>query len=90
MATSHQVTCTIKDGPDNDRRIDAIGGFGWKLGQDQAIAAIERGEYTFYTIFNGAYADVLVRQHPTTWRKYLTTSPDGIRPNNLLWLPNCS
>lgn len=90
MAKEAQVTCSTKDGPDQDRRIDGIGGTaggGWYLATPDAITAIKSGEWTFYTVTNGVRANVLVRGHPP--REYLTTSPDGIRPNNLLALPNC-
>lgn len=85
-----QVTCSTKDGPDLDRRIDGIGGTGgggWYLTTAQAIQSIKAGTNTFYTNVNGVRANVLVRGHPP--REYLTTSPDGIRPNNLLALPDC-
>lgn len=93
MATSHQVRCTTKDGPDWDRRIDGIGGNGtdgpWRLSTDRAIEGIKNGTWTFYTVVNGVRATVLVRRHPTSGREFLTTSPDGVRPNNLLLLPDC-
>jgi len=89
-----QVTCSKKDGPDLDHRIDGIGGpaqggGNWFRDLDAAIADIEAGRYVFYTSVNGVRANVLVKRHPVSGRKYLTTSPDGYQPNNLLKLPDC-
>ena len=92
MATEHRVDCSQKDGPDHDRRIDGIGGTsggGWFLLEQQAINGIKAGQWHFYTYVNNIRAEVLVKRHPTSGREYLTTSPDGVKPNNLLRLPNC-
>lgn len=95
MAARHQVTCIKPDGADADQRIDAIGGAtggttggSWTLLIDDAIARIEKGEFSFYTNVNGAIADVIVAKR-SNGRKYLKTTADGIEPNNLLSLPTC-
>lgn len=90
MGNSYQVTCTKKDGADPDRRIDALGGPGWKTSPiDDVIRWIESG-HTFWVEVDRRRVTVLVRQHNTGRRlKYLTTEGDGFPPNNLLKLPDC-
>lgn len=91
MATDHQITCITPDGTDTDQRIDAIGGTaggGWKLLIDRAIAGIESGEWTFWTLVDRQRANVIVAKRPNG-RKYLKTTADGYEPNNLLALPRC-
>ena len=92
MAT-YQVTCIKRDGADADRRIDGIGGFAdrnpWFLPIDEAIAWIEQGKGKFYVSAGGKSVWVVVKIHPTSRRKYLTTEVDGFPPNNLLSLPDC-
>jgi hypothetical protein len=93
MATEYRVDCSKKDGPDADRRIDGIGGTsggGWFKWSQQAINEINYGQSTFYTYVNYVRAEVQVRRHQPSGQDYLTTSPDGYQPNNLLELPNCS
>lgn len=96
MAARHQVTCTKKDGADPDRRIDGIGGSTgsaaggpWYLKIDAAIAGIENGTYEFWVSVGDRSVWVIVKVHPTSGRKYLTTEGDGFPPNSLLSLPNC-
>ena len=92
MATEYRVECSKKDGPDDDRRIDGIGGTiggGWFLWSREAIDHIKSGTSAFYTYENGYRADVLVRRHLWSGQDYLTTSPDGVQANNLLRLRDC-
>lgn len=91
MAPRYQVTCITPDAADIDQRIDAIGGTsggGWKLLIDEAIRQVEARESEFFTHVNGYSADVVVGKRPNG-RKYLTTTADGVEPNNLLALPRC-
>ena len=93
----HQITCTTKDGPDPDYRIDKIGGATgakgtngpWRLTIDQAIAGMRSGAWTFFVNVHGREVDVLIKRHPKSGRDYLTTEADGFPPNNLLRLPDC-
>ena len=86
-AVLYQITCVVPDGQDADRRIDSIGGGGWRLTLDQAIEGIEAGRWSF--IVNvGGYADTVIVAS-RNGRKYLKTRGDGVEPNNLLDLPRC-
>ncbi len=85
-----QVTCAILDGPDADRRIDKLGGnfTPTPVALDTMIGWIDKG-HTFWTEVGGYRADIIVKQHPQSGRRYLTTEGDGYPPNNLLKLPRC-
>ena len=94
MAQEVQIQCVVQDTKkDEDRRIDYVGGIHggsrWKLSIDDAIKGVESGTYAFFTMANNVKATVFVAKHPTSGRKYLTTSPDGRKANNLLSLPSC-
>lgn len=54
----------------------------------QAIERIESGRDTFYAERpSGHVAEIVVVE--INGEKYLKTVPDGERPNNLDWLPDC-
>lgn len=97
MAARHRITCTTKDGPDPDYRIDQIGGATgaaetngpWRISIDAAIKGIDEGRWRFYVIENQREVEVIIKTHPTSRRRYLTTEADGFPPNNLLRLPDC-
>jgi hypothetical protein len=95
MAQDVQVHCINKpDRNNHHERIQNIGGANadgtrWKLGEDQAIAYIKAGTYTFYTNVNNVRANVRIAHHALLGREYLTTHPDDYRYNNLLYLPEC-
>ena len=87
MAT--QITCINKTPRDDPYdRIDNVGGSGWVLPEDEVIAQIESGQESYYVSVDGASVDVIVATHEGN--KYLKTEPDGLQPNNLLSLPECS
>lgn len=91
MATRHEVTCIIPDGPDNDRRIDSIGGIeagGWTMLEDDAIRGLRNGSFTLWTKGGGKVAEVVPREK-TPGRWHLQTLADGVLSNNLLHLPRC-
>jgi hypothetical protein len=67
-------------------RIENVGGSGWKISEDQAIKAIQRGE-RYEVMVGGRRIKVIVAQHDG--RLYLKTEADGYAPNNLLSLPEC-
>jgi hypothetical protein len=94
MADRHQVRCINKN-PRNDphRRITNIGGVGennarWKLEEDEAIAGINSGKWTFFVQVNGREVDVHIARR-LGGREYLKTVADDYEPNNLLALPEC-
>ena len=84
----YQVTCIGRDGSDQDRRIDRLGGPGWNDTIDNVISAIKAG-HTFWTYVGGRQIGVVIKRHPVSGREYLATVPDGFPPNNLLSLPEC-
>jgi hypothetical protein len=83
----YDVTCSRKDGVDDDQRLEGLGGAGWYHTTDEVIAKIGRGDT--YWVNNGKRVQVLVQQHPKSKRQYLTTEPDGLRQNNLMFLRSC-
>jgi hypothetical protein len=87
MAT--QITCINKTPRDDAYdRIDNVGGSGWVLPEDEVIAQIENGQESYFVSVDGARVDVIVATHESN--KYLKTENDGLQPNNLLSLPECS
>ncbi|MEC5292950.1 DUF3892 domain-containing protein [Aurantimonas sp. C2-6-R+9] len=85
----YRVTCITPDSNDADRRIDRLGGPDWNDSIDNVIGFIQRGQHRFWTSAAGKSVWVIVKQHPTSGRYYLTTKGDGFPPNNLLNLPRC-
>lgn len=84
----YQVTCITKPQyPVHQEHIEAIGGSFGNHNEAAAIGYIEAGVCGYFTRANGVVAEVLVKSR--NGRKYLSTSPDGVKPNNLLSLPNC-
>lgn len=92
MAGTFQITCHTPDNADKDRRLQGLGGpgdGGWYLDIDTLIDNIENKNEKFWTVApDGKSVWVVVRQR-SNGRKYLTTEPDGVEPNNLLALPRC-
>jgi hypothetical protein len=88
-AKTAQITCITKvDRYDPAERISHVGGIGWKLTLDDAIARIERGEWQFYVHVKGQSVWVVVATS-RFGNKYLKTQNDGHDENNLLSLPEC-
>lgn len=86
---NYQITGIRPDGTDADRRIDAV-----RIGEsifalDTVINWIRSNTHRFYVSVSGQGVWVIVKQHPTSRRFYLTTEGDGFPPNNLLNLPHC-
>ncbi len=83
----YQVTCVIPDGRDLDRRIDALGGPGWRDTIDNVIRCLKLG-HTFWVRVNG-YRDEVIVARRSNGTEYLKTRGDGYEPNNLLSLDYC-
>lgn len=94
MASRHEVLCINKSDRTNPHeRITHIGGrngdgTAWKLTQQDAIAGIEGGKWTFYVSRGGRMVNVIVSTSKYG-NKYLKTENDGEQPDNLLSLPEC-
>ena len=93
MADRVRVGCVNKrDRQNRHERIQSIGGTNadgtrWKLTEEQAIAGIESGKWSFYTMGGGETANVIIATH--LGRKYLKTDRDTTTKDNLLSLPEC-
>ncbi|MFC6548815.1 DUF3892 domain-containing protein [Cohnella cellulosilytica] len=94
MADRHQVLCVNKSDRYNPHeRITHIGGKNtngsrWKLTQQEAIAGLEGGKWSFYVSRNGHTVNVIVAVS-RYGNKYLKTEADGDQPDNLLSLSEC-
>lgn len=99
MADRLQITCVNKSVRFNPwERITHVGGSGWKVTQQDAIAGIESGKWTFFvrptsqgflaTLTGSIDVNVIVAVS-RFGNKYLKTEADGEEPNNLLSLPEC-
>jgi hypothetical protein len=88
-----EIRCINKSDRQNPHeRIRSVGGVNssgarWKLSEDEAILGIKIGKYSFWTSGGGRTAEVIVASH--MGREYLKTTADGVRPDNLLALPEC-
>lgn len=86
----YQIIRTRKDGPDHDRRIDAVQlAEGRILDLDTAIHWVEQLGHQFWTNDGVRSVWVYARQNGLLGRKYLTTYADDYPYNNLLQLPDC-
>lgn len=93
MVLRVEVKCINKSDRHNPHeRIESVGGINpngapWKLKEEEAIVGIESGKWEFWTKGGGQEARVMIDTR--LGRKYLKTTADGIRPDNLLALPEC-
>lgn len=94
MAQRVRIDCVNKSNRSDPReRIASVGGPNadgtrWKLTEDAAIVGIEAGKWAFYVERPaGQLVDVIIATR--LGRKYLKTTADGERPDNLLSLPEC-
>lgn len=89
MAT-RQIKCITKlpNHEDRHRRIQAVGGAGWKDSEETAITNVKRDPDAYNVTEQGKTVKVIVRQHD--YRDYLKTETDHFLPDNLLSLPECT
>jgi hypothetical protein len=88
MAT-RQITCITKlpNHEDRHRRIQAVGGSGFRDSEETAIANVKRDSQYYNVSEQGKTVGVKVSKHDG--RDYLKTQNDHFLPDNLLSLPDC-
>lgn len=86
MAT-YYATCHTPDNYDADRRIQGLGGVGWRDTIDNIIRAIDN-ENLFYTAPPSGQGQRIITA-VRNGRRYLKTEADYLEPNNILSLPHC-
>jgi isocitrate lyase len=86
---TRRITCITKHPTHEDRhrRIQAVGGSGWKDSEDTAIANVKRDSSAYEVTEQGKTVKVIVKTHDS--REYLKTENDRFLPDNLLSLPEC-
>jgi hypothetical protein len=89
-----RIHCVNKtDRMSEDDRVHRVGGINtdgsrWQLSEDEAIAAIKDGRWTFWTTCNEGNVRVMIAKNGQS-REFLRTEMDGDQPDGLLALPEC-
>ena len=90
----HQVDCIVRafrTAPHS--RIHMIGGIDagvyWRLSQDEAIAGMERGQWSFYIMLKNKPEPIVIVATSEGW-KFLACRVNGVITDDLLWLPECT
>jgi hypothetical protein len=78
----------------HDRRLSFVGGVNldgahWRISEAEAVAAIEEGRWQFFVATAGRQQPVVVAVSKYG-QKYLKAVGDGLQPESLLALPECS
>ena len=95
MASRYQIHCVNRsDRLNHHQRLRAIGGVNpdgahWKISEAKAISAIEEGRWEIFIARGGHDVEVIVAISQYGG-KYLNTALDGLHPESLLALPECS
>ncbi len=87
MATERRVKCVTKDSKGVITHIGNSGETWSPKSEATAIAEIEGGSYSYYVWEDSAKTTVQVKQG--AYRKYLETTADKTKKNNLDNLPSC-
>lgn len=83
-----RITCINKDDRQSPhKRIQNVGGNGWKITQQSCINHIKNKTHSFYVSVNWNEVDVIVATREGI--EYIKTRNDGDEPNNLLSLMEC-
>lgn len=96
MPASVRITCINKTGHQSaHERISHVGGVNpdrrtWRFSEDEAIAGIKTGKYSFYVEQPTGHRAGVVVTRSAHGHEYLKTTADGEQPNNLLALPECT
>ena len=95
MRGRYLIHCVVRsDLLNHDRRLRRIGGVNpdgahWQISEAEAITAIEAGRWSFYVLSAGRALPVIVAVSKYGG-KYLEGAGDGLQPESLLALPECS
>jgi Protein of unknown function (DUF3892) len=86
---TRRIECITKlpNHQDKHRRIQAVGGPGWKDTEEAAIANVKRNKDAYEVTEQGKTVKVKVQTHDG--REYLKTQNDRFLPDNLLNLKEC-
>jgi hypothetical protein len=88
------IHCVVRsDLLNHDRRLRAVGGVNpdgahWRLGEAEAVAAIEAGRWSF-SVESGGREQPVVVAVSRYGSKYLKGAGDALHPDSLLALPEC-
>jgi hypothetical protein len=89
-----QIHCVNKtDRMSEDDRIHHVGGINangsrWKMSEDEAIAAIKDGRWTFWAACNKRNVRVVIAKNGQS-REFLKTEMNAEHPDGLIALPEC-
>lgn len=92
MPANYVISCIVRtDRLNHDRRIRSIGGVNrdgarWQIREEEAIAAIEEGRWSFYVEGDDVAVPIVVAVSKYG-SKYIKGALDALHPDSLLALP---
>jgi hypothetical protein len=88
MMTRYRITCVVKDKNDIIQQVGLDNGEMHQVGD--IIYWIDNRIHEFFsTTPSGRFNVPVYASHPSIGNPFITTSQDGIPPNNLDLLPSC-